>query len=413
MSRWWLLVVALGAAGCYRVPDDSCAIRCGAGAACPNGLTCGTDNLCTSGIACNQLTQDAPDRIDAPAVDAPIAPDGTTCYGAGLVVYCPPALPPSLTITTGVNERVDTSLAVGSTLNCTEIIATAGGVEVCVVAADIVTIDGTLTATGARPLVLFGRTRVQVSGLVNLSAGGAGASKTCSSMPGTEQQTVGGIAGGGAGGSLRGSGGQGGAAGLAMHAPPGPTIGLPLGTLRGGCAGGEGGRNLQLVDGGLPGAGGGAVYVLSGGPLLISGSINASGGGGRAGGMQALATGTSGGGGGGSGGVIVLEAPSIALQAGGFLVAEGGGGGGGSNNVAGEDGHPPLLASPMLRARGGTAGGAASGAGGAGSGEMLSYGLVGEDATAGGGSGGGGGGSGLIRILSGTISASGTVSPPL
>lgn len=411
MRRWSLVLVALGAAGCYQVPDDSCAIRCDPAAAtptCPSGLTCGADSLCFAGTACSERPDAA--SVDAPDTDAPIAVDGSTCYGTGLVIYCPTTLPPSRVITGATPLMVDTS---DPASECTQIII-ANGVELCVIAADSLVIDGRIRAVGRRPLVLFGRTSLSINGLVDVSAGGAGtSSSTCASASGANSPVLGKSAGGGAGGSFGGSGGQGGTANDGINAPPIAMATLPLGSVRGGCAGGSGGQSSQGDGGGDGGLPGGAVYLLSAGPIVVTGVINASGSGGGGGYGSGTLGMNTGGGGGGSGGLIFLEAPSATLQASSTLLAHGGGGGGGSDGtLSGENGSAPSLTNPQI-GRGGTAAGLSSGAGGSGSSGSRGYGLVGGDAGQAGSGGGGGGGAGLIRAKTTTTNSSGTVSPPV
>src|SRR5207245_913596 len=81
--------------------------------------------------------------------------------------------------------------------------------------------------------------------------------------------------------------GTGGTAGTAVT-PPSP--------LRGGCRGGRGGAGLLGGTRTPGGDGGGAIYFVAGGTIMISGTIDASG---RGGGAGAIGNGGAGGGGGG------------------------------------------------------------------------------------------------------------------
>jgi hypothetical protein len=104
--------------------------------------------------------------------------------------------------------------------------------------------------------------------------------------------------------------------------------------------------------------------------------------------------------------MIVLFAPTVTVTGAAQIFANGGGGGGGANNtVNGVDGTAP---SAPLSAAGGGIGGGPAGVGGAGG--FVSAGA--QPGMLANESGGGGGGSiGVIRLLSGDISAA-QVSPP-
>ncbi len=383
-----MIGVVTVAMGCYRVPgNEACAIRCdfASNESCPNGLACGTDNRCHAGTQCDQLSDGG--------VDAPIVVDGKTCYGDHLVEFCPNVLQPTYVVLTGAPQAVDTDSAGAP---CT-VIQARGGVEVCVIAANAIDIQGILRARGRRPLVLFGLSSIVVTGLVDVSDGGAGTSTTtCASASGSQQPAMGGSAGGGAGGSFTSSGGLGGSAFTPIvNALPNQPSTL-ISAIRSGCNGGAGGAGYPGSNKGpgLRGIAGGAVYLLSPSSITITGSINASGGGGGGGGGGAIVNASAGGGGGGSGGFIGLEGNPVSLAPTTFLLAQGGGGGAGSSDtVAGAPGKTPALSAPFMAALGGVRLGS-NGAGGAGS--MASGGgapgmsASGNNASGGGGGGGGG-----------------------
>ena len=319
---------------------------------------------------------------------------------------------------------------------CTEIGEQANGPSLCILAYRTITVSGRLRASGPSPLVLVAAESISISGNLDVSseaggdpaALGAGA-RDCSSVdadgppggPNPPAEPDGG--GGGAGGSLGSLGGAGGMSGRrAMEGGQPSHAAMPPGVLVGGCAGGNGGEGVLskgvTASGDTPGGfGGGAVYVLAGASISISGQINASG----AGGMGGICEGhesCNGGGGGGSGGMIGLEAPSIDVTDTGVIYANGGGGGGGGGAPP-DDNQPPTHGLPGSRSTGpkaalGGVGGISAGRGGDGS-ASASAGMPGETATpypqpAG---GGGGGGGGVIHV-SGTAPGSlgGMISPP-
>lgn len=288
--------------------------------------------------------------------------------------------------------------------------------------------DSTLRVYGSHPLIIVSTNDATIDGTIDASsswieipgfyAEGAGANPSaCPSSPPDPGATCAqhGGSGGGAG-AFRGNGGDGGLGGDTRDCGDGVhTSGIPGGaggvalnatpvTIRGGCAGRDGGPNRDANLQGAGGPGGGAVHVAARATLTVAGTIHAGGAGGRPGGGS-----RAGGGAGGSGGMIGLEASAITIQNGAVLAANGGGGGGGceqSAATAGEDGKPSATA-----AAGGTEQGKGS-PGGDGSAAGTLFGASAAAAERGGG--GGGGGAGFIVLYSPntpTVRPSSVVSP--
>jgi hypothetical protein len=281
--------------------------------------------------------------------------------------------------------------------------------DACIVVAGSVVIDS-LHVTGRRPLVIVADSAITVMTLLDVAShraqhvvgAGTGSGEDCKPFAGDPGNGPPGGGGGGAGGSLRFAGGTGGT-GNGVNQPGGlaaDVVGGAPSHLQGGCAG-QPGAGGKADDGG---AGGGAVYLVSGGTISIPGRIDVSGAGGA--GQSSL----HGGGGGGSGGVIVLYAVgSINPMATTILIADGGGGGGGAAQsdppiAPSEDGGEPVLALPIVAATGGTGALVAAegrgGSGGAGypapsSGAAVPL-ILGGSGDQGAGGGGGGGGGGFI-----------------
>lgn len=258
-----------------------------------------------------------------------------------------------------------------------------------------------LRAVGSRPLAIIasGKVTFLMGAVIDVSAGGAGASTACNPGPTKGSDENGGAAGGG-GGGFQGAGAPGGDGNKDGNGSTGGTAGpklaaMPAGPL-GGCPGAKGGVGGD--PGGDGGPGGGAIYIASATEieLLAMAGINAGGGGGGGGKKQGSQFGDAGGGGGGSGGMIFLEAPRV--RSAGTLAANGGGAGEGSGNGdAGNPGSPGALST--MRAEGGRGGSSSGSDGGKGSAAAA---LDGEGAAApqNGGAGGGGGGAGYVRVRS-------------
>lgn len=337
---------------------------------------------------------------DGPPVDnADAPPDGDvqpSCFGT-FATICLAALP-TATFAVAANgmQQVSTNEPCAETIAGTTI-------DACVIVGTTISIDGTLRASGTRPLVLIstGPLLIGSFGSIDVSSVaadpthlGAGA-RTCAPI------TAASAGGGGAGGSLTSSGGSGGTGGGGNGAiASAPSA---VATLVGGCSGSPGAGGMA----GAAGRGGGGVLAIAS-VISIDGLINASGEGGLgAEGDQ------DGGGGGGSGGLIILDAStSITISAAAKLIAQGGGGGGGNGGGGGtaQPGEDPDAATPGVAAQGGA--GSDAGAGTGGNGGVAGAGAAGENAGGKGG-GGGGGSTGLIRGISPMSINNGVSSPGL
>jgi hypothetical protein len=334
-------------------------------------------------------------------------PGNTVCYGPSGWQVCLGAAP------TGPFQ-LDGAFDTGQSTKCLTPLPDswmATQPDACIVVASTVMI-GPATVTGPRPLVLVGAHSITVTSLLDAasrrmtSAVGAGAAPTdCKAFP--TQPVLGPAGGGGAGGSFTFPGADGGKGDGVFHAGGSAAtadVGAPT-RLRGGCSGQPGGG--ESSDAGKPGAGGaggGAVYLLSGGEISFTamGKIDVSGAGGGGGNA------TEGGGGGGSGGMLVMYGLPITTQGNTVLIANGGGGGGGGavgvpDPPAGTGGGDPSLQLPIVAAAGGPGGIVVSQNGGnGGAGFAVSVGVVaiavlGGNSDTGAGGGGGGGGAGYIR----------------
>lgn len=353
-------------------------------AVCAVGTTaCGFPRPADIGDA--QTTVDAQTAVDA--LDSSI--DGRLCFGTYLNICLETAPTQPVVISDLTTIETSTSSACSTATN------TRGP---CVIAGTTISIDAPLRATGFRPLVLIASSSIVVKPLAQIDVsshhatpldyGAGGGEATCGS--GTPPAAAPGTVGGGAGGSFTGFGGRGGAGGNggAGGIPNDPVTAVS--ELRGGCNGQEGNGSGETK--GVKGPGGGAVYLIAGKEIDISGAINASGGAGGGGGSAACA----GGGGGGSGGMIALDAPLITVS--GLLLANGGGGGEGSQQGdTSQNGEEPMTITAAWGGRGGSQGGGDGGDGSAGPaaghGENAS-----DGANTSGCGGGGGGGAGLVRV---------------
>jgi hypothetical protein len=288
--------------------------------------------------------------------------------------------------------------------------ATVEGNDVCVRAFGSIDVNGTLTVFGGKPFVLVatGALNVADGAVVDVSstAGpGAGADWTGCGAPGNGMPGNNGQGGGGGAGGSFGSRGGNGGAGADGISEGGLSAPGDLGaTLHGGCGGGTGAPGAATPA--LAGNGGGAVYLVAGTSLIVSGTVNASGGGAQ-GGREPR----GGGAGGGAGGMIALwGGQELQVLATAQVFANGGAGGGGADTTQdGPDGGAPTKADA-----GGKGTGLATGAGAGGDGASKNApGSDGGRDSGGVGGGGAGGGTGVIRLVSSgaAISANAGVSP--
>ncbi|HMG23761.1 MAG TPA: hypothetical protein VK607_20650 [Kofleriaceae bacterium] len=372
---------------------------------------------------------------------------GEFCIGGHLLgklcLQSAPTDPVSLSGAMSINSAATTGGG------CTEIHPQPGGPSLCIIAGTTIDIpagvtvrafavnQGGTTSTSTNPVVLIATRAITIAGTLDVASHvhetfpgdipvlGAGARTAvgCAATgldgqpgkPSGSMDSFGG--GGGAGGSFGTTGGAGGGGGNNNNVGHGnPVAGTVPNLLVGGCPGGSGGTGDGGMGAGGGGSGGGAVYLLAGDSITISGKINASGAGGGEGSAGMFSSG--GGGGGGAGGMIGLEAPSITLSATGLLYANGGGGASGSGGKETDTGTAGGDPAGPGTAAGGGAGNDGGGAGGIGS-LAAGSGAVGKN---GGGSlreaagGGGGGGGGAIRVYGVPAAsiggAAGAVSPP-
>lgn len=341
----------------------------------------------------------APDgRIDGRQPDGPPdAPSG--CLGTGVWTVC--VGNPMSTVT--LPSTVDTDLSPLCAASVPSGWLANGQPNTCFIIARSITGSISTIVTGTRPLVLAVSQNITLDATLDVAShrsGTRGASANyggCAVSGAGIASTAG--AGGGAGGSFGSTGGNGGKGnnGATAEGIAGTTIAAT--TLHGGCRGGDGGKGNSTVPAGADG--GGAVYLVAGGSITVSGVIDASGAG-----AAAAPKAFSGGAGGGSGGMIVLDAASIMFS--GSLFANGGGGGGGADvSNPGAAGSDPTMA--LVPAPGGNSAGI-GGSGGSGAYSTFS-GFAGGVGNIDGGGGGGGGGVGVIQVLSGQT-LSGNVSPP-
>lgn len=320
---------------------------------------------------------------------------------------------------------IDTSAGVisdesGALALSTEVI-TGGPVDIFVIEVKSLTASD-ITVIGNRALAIVSDGDISISGVLDASADlnrpGAGALTSSSTCLGGQGGVIDVRASGGGGGGFGQPGGQGGFGGVVGGTPGMISGNAMLQPLRGGCRGGSGATNVlnssptdTLTD---PGAGGGAVQLVSNTKIILEtgAAIAVNGGGGKP--MTSnviiicLGFACDPGEGGGSGGAVLLEAPVVTVSTGATLNANGGSGscgrlGGGSN---GSNGTTPALGANCSSPNG------SGGNGGAGTSATGGNGVNGSGDGAHGG--GGGGGVGRIRVnlpVGSVFSPNGVVSP--
>jgi hypothetical protein len=400
-----LAIVVL--AGCYD-PTVRAGAPCAVDSECPGEL------VCREGSCQADVPPPGPDAPVTPPPDAP-RPDACVSFATQLDTCVLPA-GNALTLTGGLftydtetHELRDPANAVVPVTRVT-VAGLGGPIDVLVVDSLTLTEDGTLRVIGPIAFGIVATGTIAIDGLVDASAGGAGAraAASCGAAAGQPPDDHAGGPGGGGGGAFRGAGGDGSTGDVnndpSAGAPGGTAQPLPVGPL-GGCPGGEGADDGPATAG-ARGVAGGAIYLVGSGPIAIRGTLDAGGGGG--GGGQSSA---GSGGGGGSGGMILVEAPLVFVD--GTLAANGGGGGGGADDVSGNDGDDGSPARrDATRAAGGDGGGAGEGGDGGrgGAGAVLAGETSGDLPDNGGG--GGGGGVGYISIASPSSTTVGAVISP-
>jgi hypothetical protein len=280
-------------------------------------------------------------------------------------------------VTISAPATIDTT----SDQNCTDVVAQPGGVDICVVRFNTLTIatNQTLTIVGTRAVALVVDRDLKVDGILDVSAnagtsgpgGGVVMSGTC----------VAGNGGGGAGYRTMGGSGSGpSGAGTGGLAGPSPTS---LAEIRGGT------RHPSNINCSAGGAGGAVTLVSCRGTISVLGTIDANGGGGGGGGNTVDPPNQVMAGGGGSGGTVVLQ--GMMIDATGQFYANGGGGGGFSFTCDPPPGacHFGTRGADGSRSTGTAPGGSGLGMGGrGGSGTVMPADGQGAGTTAGGGGGG-------------------------
>ena len=346
---------------------------------------------------------------DAPPdtkISEPDAPPNPLCPATelGLSTTCMTALPLADVTFDIVGDDFDTESDPRCDLSITSVCWVAG-INIDVEQGAVVGVHGT------RALVMSATASITIAGDIDTSSSiadapvGGPASNGSQCKPTTPATVSGGGGGGGAGGSFGDKGGDGGdvADTFAANAGGGKaSMAIVPTLLEGGCSGGPGANN-----GGTPGRGGGAIYLVS--PAISIGFAGVINGSGAAG--FGVPAGGRGGGGGGSGGLIAFETPSLTIDPAGQLFANGGGGGEGSGGNPGADGIDPTGPN-----QGGVGGGDTSNGGNGGTG--ASKGVTAMPGFKGGptgatGGGGGGGGVGIIVMFHGEAPATGIVSPAI
>ncbi|MDX2090605.1 MAG: hypothetical protein SFX73_22285 [Kofleriaceae bacterium] len=316
------------------------------------------------------------------------------------------------TIDTDAGSVTDQS---GARSPLTSTVTTGVPVGIFVIKVKAFTTGGSITVQGSRALAIVASGDVTIGHNLSVSArnevNGPGAlpnDTTCTGKAPSAGNNEGKAGGGGGGfGTAGGRGGNGGSPSVNGGNGGGAAGTVELTPLRGGC---PGGNTNPATANYFPGAGGGAIQVVSATSITVTqnGSISANGTGARGpvGPLFCLADTPCGYGmGGGSGGAILLEAPSITVAGG--LYANGGGGTCSTYGSASSGANSATPASGQTCS--GQTGNGGAGAAGA-IGAQPGVNKNGLDAVG----GGGGGGAGRIRInlpTGQTFTPTGTISP--
>ena len=411
---------------------------CGPDGSWRSGTPCAAGSTCLSGV-CACATQRAScvgstlvickgDGTAATPVECPAGCDGTTARcrkvvpsnGLGTDFYEATfdwIAAPGVAISTG--DAVTQPTMTGGGTPLIAMVPQASGPEIAVFKFHSISIPEGVAVriTGSRPVALVASTTASIAGTIDVSSsydidGGAGANLGACA-PGHSPTDTGGSPSkrwgcGASGGSYGTVAGTGGTANnqtcMIASVDNSACTNVALVPLIGGGAGGSSWSDNPEGPSLLGGSGGGAVQIVAGASISVSGTITASGGGGGFrrwsywGKMYDQLPGNYGGVGGGSGGAILLEAPVVLLSGG--LFVNGGGGSGG------------VLASALALPPAGQNGGVFTGGEAAAAGSDSNSGLGGVGASgstvAGSGTramldgasggGGGGGGAGRIRV---------------
>jgi hypothetical protein len=301
------------------------------------------------------------------------------------------------------------------------VVAQSGGPDIASLAFRSITVPAgvTLRVTGGRALALLSATTINVVGSIDASSSydndcGPAANTGCApgERPSWSADTWGCGSNGGGYGTLGGHGASASGQSCFTNLPSLTSCtNTALVPLLGGSAGGN--TNDSSPEGYTlyGGCGGGAIQLVAGGSIAVSGSLIASGGGGgyerripfAPAGVYERTSSNFGGVGGGSGGAILLESPAVTLT--GKLFVNGGGGSGGSIATSGVNLMPGVNGGARTSPASATAGiGTGSGSGGIGAAgssgatDALPYTTTVSKAPA----GGGGGGAGRIRVNDGS-----------
>jgi len=348
-----------------------------------------------------------------------VTDDDQICYGPLPFAVCldsPPA--GALTLPASINTNAGGSALCAGTQPTGWTTAPQSQPAACFILRDTITVTGTVTVTGNRPLVLLGATSITVNGTIDAgssnTAGTTGAASPSGDCGGFGQNPNGNSngGGGGAGGTFMTVGGNGGTGDGGSNVQAGTAAmaaTAPVPKLRAGCNGQRGGNGGGGNASGQAGRGGGAVYLVTGGTLTLAATaiVNVSGGAARGG------NNSTGGSGGGSGGMIKLFSQTLTATAGAILVSNGGGGSsGGDGGANGTDGNDVDPATPATAAAGGTGGGGANGGDGYASGTAATNGSNGNNNQGGGGGGGGGGYIQSNNALTNVTASAGVIAVP-